>query len=108
MEVIMINIKNKQELSELLSANSLVLVDFWAEWCGPCKALAPILEKVSASVAGKAVVAKINVDVAADLAREYQVRGVPTLLTFKNAVLANRAVGLRSEADIVAELQKHY
>ena len=104
----MTNISTTAELTKILADNPLVLIDFWAEWCGPCKSLAPILEQVAAKTTGKAMVAKINIDTAADLAREYRVRSIPTLLTFKNAELINRVVGLRSEADLVADLEKNY
>ena len=104
----MINVNSKTELDKLVKENAVVLVDFWAEWCGPCKSLAPILEKVSARTAGKAVVAKINVDQNPELSKEYAVRGIPTMLVFKNATASTRLVGVRSENDIVTELEKWY
>jgi len=104
----MINISTKAELTKLLADNSLVLIDFWAEWCGPCKSLAPILEQVAKKTAGKVAVAKINIDTSAELARDYRVRSIPTLLTFKNAELINRVVGLRNETELVADLEKNY
>ncbi|MFA6075064.1 MAG: thioredoxin [Negativicutes bacterium] len=104
----MINISTKAELTKILADNAVVMIDFWAEWCGPCKSLAPILEQVAVKTAGKAVIAKINIDTAAELARDYRVRSIPTLLFFKNTELVNRVVGLRSEAELVADLEKNY
>ena len=69
---------------EVMNSDKPVLVDFWAEWCGPCKALTPVLEEIATEMNGKANVVKVNVDQASDLAQKYGIRGIPTLIFFKN------------------------
>ena len=68
---------------EVMNSDKPVLVDFWAEWCGPCKALTPVLEEIATEMNGKANVVKVNVDQASDLAQKYGIRGIPTLIFFK-------------------------
>jgi thioredoxin 1 len=75
-----------------------VLVDFWAPWCGPCKAIAPILEEIADELAGKLRVGKVNVDDNQDLAAEYQVRAIPTMLLFKNGAVVETFVGMSPKA----------
>lgn len=87
-----------------VSATRPVLVDFWAAWCGPCKALGPILDDVAQARAGKADVVKVDADTEADLAAKYGVRALPTLLVFKDGKVVDQLVGLRSAADILARL----
>ncbi|HXW34642.1 MAG TPA: thioredoxin [Acidimicrobiales bacterium] len=84
-----------------------VLVDFWAEWCGPCKNIAPILEEIADEQAGKLQVAKVNVDENLDLARRYDVLSIPTLLLFKDGELQQRLVGAKGKAQLLQELQGH-
>jgi thioredoxin 1 len=99
------SIKNLTEQNfkqEVLNAGQPVLVDFYAEWCGPCKALAPVLTELAAEFQGKATVGKVNVDEQSSLATEYGISSIPTLLLFKNGKLANKLVGLRSKKDLKA------
>ena len=81
-----------------------VLVDFWAPWCGPCRVIAPILEEVAKEFEGKVRVAKVNVDDSPDIASRFGVRGIPTLILFKDGVEKKRIVGARPEHALVAEI----
>lgn len=91
---------NNQNFKSTIQQNSVVLVDFYADWCGPCQALAPTLEKVSQKFDGKAIVAKVNVDQNPELSSEFQVRSIPALFYIKNGKIIDRQVGLQSEAII--------
>ncbi|MEM6463036.1 MAG: thioredoxin [Pseudomonadota bacterium] len=79
--------------SEVLDAAEPVVVDFWAEWCGPCKMIAPSLEEISSEMAGKVKVAKVNIDENPDIAAQYGVRSIPTLAMFKGGEVADIKVG---------------
>jgi thioredoxin 1 len=79
--------------AEVIHSDLPVLVDFWAEWCGPCKMIGPIIDQLSGEVAGKAKVAKLNVDEARALAVKYNVRSIPLLLFFKNGEVKDQIVG---------------
>ena len=81
-----------------------VLVDFWAEWCGPCKLIAPILEEIAAEQAGSIRIAKVNVDEAPDLARRFEVMSIPTLILFDGGVPAKRMVGAKGKTQLLEEL----
>lgn len=92
---------------EIKASAEPVLVDFWAEWCGPCKTLGPILEEVSSELAGKLRVAKVNIDEALDVSRRFEVMSVPTLILFKDGEPLWRVVGSRGKAQLVSELEPH-
>jgi thioredoxin 1 len=81
-----------------------VLVDFWAEWCGPCKMIAPVLEEIAREHDGKITIGKLNVDDNPDTARRYEVMSIPTLMLFHNGSLEKRLVGARSKNQLLAEL----
>lgn len=79
--------------TDVLKSNQPVLLDFWAEWCGPCKAIAPKLEELAKNYAGKLKIAKINVDENQDTPTRYSIRGIPTLILFKNGQVVDKLVG---------------
>jgi len=92
---------------EVLGAGQPVLVDFWAPWCGPCKMLSPVVEKVAANHAGRAKFVKLNTDENPHLAGEYKVSGIPCLILFKGGKAVDRIVGYVSEQTITSMLSKH-
>jgi thioredoxin 1 len=90
--------------SEVLQSNTPVLVDYWAEWCGPCKMIGPILEDVAKDYAGKLKVAKLNIDENQDTPPKYGIRGIPTLMLFKNGNVEATKVGALSKTQLTAFL----
>ena len=88
--------------ADVLQSSQPVLVDYWAEWCGPCKMIAPILDEVSAAYAGKLQIAKMNVDENRDIPAKFGIRGIPTLMLFKDGQLAATKVGAMSKAQMTA------
>ena len=89
---------------DILASKSVVLVDFWASWCGPCRMLSPIVDDVAEAFAGRIEVAKCNVDDQEDIAAEYGIRSIPTLLFFKDGELADKTVGLVGKAEIESKI----
>ena len=88
------------------SAADVVIVDFWAEWCGPCKMIAPVLEDIANENKGKLAVAKLNVDDNPDVARRYEVLSIPTLLVFQEGELRKRLVGAKGKAQLLQDLSE--
>ena len=88
--------------TEVLKSTHPILVDYWAEWCGPCKMIAPILDEVSATYEGKLQIAKMNVDENREIPAKFGIRGIPTLMLFKDGALAATKVGALSKAQLVA------
>src|SRR5262245_2026539 len=91
---------------ELAVADEVVVVDFWAEWCGPCKMIAPVLEEIASEQAGKVRVAKLNVDDNPGVSRKFDVMSIPTLIVFKDGQPAKRLVGARPKRALLEELSE--
>ena len=86
------------------SSTTPILVDFWAEWCGPCKAIAPVLKELSTELAGKVTIAKLDVDAHGDIAQRFNVMSIPTLLIFNNGEVQKRLVGAKGKGQLLQEL----
>jgi thioredoxin 1 len=101
-----ISVTNDSFATDVLAASEHqpVLIDFWASWCGPCKAIAPIIEQIARERAGRAVVAKIDVDAHPEPAARYGIRSIPTLLIFRDRQVVATMVGVRSKTEILERL----
>ena len=95
------------KFKEIINSNQLILVDFYADWCGPCKMMSPILQEVKGIIKDDVKIIKINVDQHQDLANHFMVRGVPTLMLFKSGKMLWRQSGVLSTKDLVVIIQNH-
>jgi thioredoxin 1 len=94
-------VSDKTFQADVLQSKEPVLVDFWAEWCGPCRAVAPVLEEVAGELKGKLKIVKLNVDENPETAAKYGIQSIPTLMIFKNGEMASRQIGASPKAKIV-------
>jgi thioredoxin 1 len=101
-----INLTQDNFSKEVLESSTPILVDFWAEWCGPCKMIAPVLDELAEEYDGRVKIGKVNIDNEQGLAAEYGVRAIPTLLLFQNGQVAEQIVGLKSKRDLKNSFDK--
>ena len=101
----MLQVSTNENFSELVGGSRPVLVDFWAVWCGPCRMLSPVVDEVAAEFEGKVDVVKCNVDDCEDIAVQYGIRSIPTLLYFKDGQVVDRTVGVVGKDSIKARLE---
>jgi len=93
--------------AEVLDSSQVVIVDFWAEWCGPCKMLAPTIGEIAEEYAGKMKVCKLDVDTGSQTSKNYEVMNIPTILFFKDGKVVDKIVGLASKNDIVSKITRY-
>ena len=93
--------------AEVIESDKITIVDFYADWCGPCRKLSPIIEEIEQELSDNVKFTKINTDENIELAQRYQISGIPTLLVFKKGELAERMVGLMPKSSIITNIEKH-
>ena len=103
---LIVNLTQENFAELVLQSTAPVLVDFWAEWCGPCKMIAPVLDELADEFEGRAKIGKVNIDEQQALAAEYGIRAIPTLLVFSKGQVAEQIVGARSKRDFKASLDR--
>ena len=100
----MAKVATNTNFSELLQDNKLIIVDFWATWCGPCRMLSPILDEVEEEMAGQISVVKVNVDDADEIAAQFRIMNIPTLLFFKDGKVVDKTVGAMPKNELAARI----
>lgn len=100
-------VKEDSFKSDVLESSTPVLVDFWADWCGPCKMIAPLVDEIAKEYDGKLRVAKMDVDANPNIPQMYDIQGIPTLILFKNGQPVQRIVGFKSKEKLVSDLKPH-
>lgn len=105
-EKITIITKNNFE-EEVVNSDKTVMVDFWAPWCGPCRAVGPIMDELASEYDGKAKVAKINVDEEGEIAAKFRIMSIPTIMVFKEGEVVEKLIGARSKSELSEIIDKH-
>ncbi|AUS97581.1 thioredoxin [Clostridium thermosuccinogenes] len=104
-KIIVISDSNFEQ--EVLQSDKPVLVDFWAQWCGPCRAVSPIMDELAEDYDGKAKVAKVNVDEQGEIANRYKIMSIPTVMVFKGGQMVEKVIGARSKSEYAGLIDKH-
>ncbi len=102
-----VDITNNTFEESVIKADKPVVVDFWAAWCGPCRMVAPIMEELAEDFSGKVNIAKVNVDEQGELAAQFRIMSIPTVLIFKNGQIAEKIVGARAKNEFAELIEKH-
>ena len=102
-----LNLSDTNFEQEVLKSEKPVLVDFWAEWCGPCKIIGPIIEEIASELQSKLKVAKVNVDEAQDLASKYGIMSIPTLIVFKDGNVIDQIIGAMAKEQLIAKISSY-
>lgn len=103
----LLNVTSENFESEVVNSGQPVLVDFWAEWCGPCRMVGPVIDELAEEYSGKVKIGKLNVDQQGDLAMKFRVMSIPTIMLFKNGEVVEKVVGVRTKEEFQNMIQKH-